>query len=298
MNIESIPVGKIKVLTSVQPRETIDAERVGDFAALLEENPQFEFPPLDVFRDPKTGAIVLADGFTRHQAYEVTRRKLVPCDVHEGDKGAAEWHALFANIRHGAPLNREEHKAVIYRALDHPNRDGMTNAKIAELLGISERTLDRAILDRKHEKAKKTKPKDEAQFSPELLEAIERIGECNIRAKEGILNGSIKKREDELIRFSEFPCETQLRLAPFFLSTDFSLREAINLQQKRPTDPQVRMKEFLHYAMMVGISQEWMFYDDTVSVCITLLRETQPGELVTAGPSNGAHEEENDEEVI
>jgi hypothetical protein len=295
MNIESIPVGKIKVFTTVQPREVIDAERVGDFVSLLEENPAFEFPPLDVFRDPKTGTIIVADGFTRHQAYDVSGRKRVPCNVHEGSKADAEWFALFANVRHGLPLSREERKAAIYRALDHPKRDDFKLPELAEMLGVSVSTIDRAISDRKIEKAKaKADKKTKPEFSPELLEAIERIGECNIRAKEGILQGSIKKPEDELIRFSEFPCEQQLRLAPFFLSTDFTLREALNHLAKRPSDPQARMKEFLHYAMMVGISQEWMFYDDTIRVDITLLRETQPNELVTAGPSNGVEEPEED----
>ncbi len=280
MNIESIPVRKIKKLKSVQPRFETDQERVGDFAELLMENDQFEFPPLIVFRNGGD-EVILADGFTRHGAYEVAERKLVACDVREGGELEASWFALSANMRHGTPLNRDEKRVVLYKALDHPNRGHMSIDELAHMLGVSARTVDRAIADRKVEARKEKAPKKEkAAWSSEAMAAIVKIGECNEAAKVGLLDGSIKKPEDELIAFAEYNCEQQLRLAPLFFLRDLTLKQAINLLAQRPTDPDVKMRDYLHYAMMRGTHQSWTFFDDTIEVTVNLLRETQPQEIV------------------
>lgn len=280
MNIESIPVRDIKKLKAVQPRFEINSERVGDFADLLLQNDEFDFPPLTVFRDPLTGELVLADGFTRHGAYLVAERKRVPCDVLDGDEWAASWFALGANMTHGAPLTREERRVVLFKALDHPNRGERTNAQVAEMLGISLKTVERAITERNTENRDKKSKKEKLRFSDEALEAIEKIGQCNEGAKDALLSGTIKKPEDELIAYSELDCPEQLRLAPLFFSRGFNLRDSINLLANRPADAHDRLERFIDYTLMRGCAQAWQFHGDTVEVSITLMRETAPTELV------------------
>lgn len=285
MNIESIPVRQIKTLKSVQPRFETDQERVGDFAELLMENEDFEFPPLTIFRDAY-GANILADGFTRIGAYLIAERKLVACEVKDGDEAAASWYALGANMRHGTPLSRDEKRVVLYKALDHPNRGALTQDEIADMIGVSRSTVTRAIADRKVEARKEKAPKKEkAPYSAEAMAAIVKIGECNEAAKVGLLDGSIKKPEDELIAFAEYNCEQQLRLAPLFFLRDLTLKQAINLLAQRPTDPDVKMRDYLHYAMMRGTHQSWQFYDDSIEVTVNLLRETAPAEIVRPSKS-------------
>ncbi len=291
MNIESIPVRSIKKLAAVQPRFQIDSERVGDFAELLNETPEFDFPPLDVFRDPKTERLVLADGFTRHQAYLVADRARVACFVFEGDENAASWHALGANMRHGAPLTSEERKAAIYKALSHPNAADKTQEQIAQMLGVSTRTIGRAISDREQEKREKKAPKAKEGLSAEALEAINRIGHCSPGIKEAFLNGALKKPEDELIAYSELDCEQQARLAYAFLTLNMNLRTAQNVIRKRPQDPKQQVIDYLHYTRTMGESQSWTFFDDTMEMTITMLHEPAR-ELAreTTPPSNGVEE--------
>lgn len=276
--IENVPVRKLKCLHNVQPREEIDGERVQAMAELLMEDPEFQFEPGKAFRNPRNGDLLVADGFTRRAAYEVAERHLMPMDIEEGDEGDASWYALSANARHGKPLTTSETHLAIGRALEHRNRKDMSQEQLAKMLGISARTIRRHVEEHRP-KPKKSVERGESEpkekFSAEVIEAIDKIGECLPNAKIAILNGSIKKPEDELIAFAELDCETQTKLASYFFTADLSLKGAINAATKRPADVDSAIRDYINYTQLKGVGQTWYFFGDSVSVEICLLIETK-----------------------
>lgn len=296
MDIQNIAVKKIRILASVQPRDAIDEEVASGWAELLIEDPEFQMPAATAFQNPETQDVILSDGFTRLRAYMIAERHLMPVDVKEGDSEDAAWFAMFANGKHGRPLSQWERRAAIEKALSHRNRGEMTQEEIAKLFGVSLRTV--ATVASEHRKTGRnpqspsenvqnctssvptlSKGEKKERFSPEILEAIDKVGACLPNAKVAILNGSINKPEDELLAFAELDCETQVKLAQYFFSGGMSLKNALNTIAKRPTSDERPMREFLAYAQMHGTDQTFYFYDDTIEVFIGLLAQTPPEQI-------------------
>lgn len=280
-DIQNIAVKKLKILSSVQPRESIDQDTASGWAELLAEDPTFQFPPGVAFQNPRTHDIVLADGFTRQSAYVIAERTLMPIDVREGDEGDATWFALGANNKHGRPLSPLERHGAIEKALRHRNRAELTNKELARALGVSLRMVERTITVSKKAATKDRidkMPKD--KFSAEALAAIDKIGLCNEQAKIAILQGAIKKPDDELIAFAEYDCALQLKLAPFFFTAELTLANAINAIEKRPTAIDRPLEEYILYTMMRGVDQQFYFFSDTVEVHIGLLAQTPEASIV------------------
>lgn len=284
-DIQNLPCKKLLIRQAVQPREELDDELVQSFAELLMEDPEFQFEPVVAFQTPRNGDLIVADGFHRVAGYKTAERTLIPVLVHEGDEGDASWYALTANSRHGKPLNRQETYDAVVKALDHRNRKELSFAQLGKLFGRAERTIYRINQEyRKAPEKKKTSESSEREqkekFSPEVIEAIDKIGSCLPNAKVAILNGSIKKPEDELIAFAELDCETQTKLASYFFTHSMTLKGAMNAAAKRPSDIDAPMRDFIQYTQLRGVGQTWYFHGDTVSVEVTLLVET-PEEEVT-----------------
>lgn len=300
-DIVNTPLKKVKILQSVQPRDSIDQELVGEWAELLIADPSFQMPPGVAYQNPKTHEIVLSDAFHRHAAYVIAERTLFPLEIREGDAEDASLNALTANSKHGRQLNRFERSAAIQKFFAHSKRGDRSQADIADLFGVSVTTVERALAEgRKQGKIEHSRqsnieksPSNEGnstgglstrepkeRFSAEVLEAINKIGECNQHAKTALLNGSIRKPDDELLSFSELDCPRQVQLAPYFLTADLSLKAAINAISKRPTDVDCRVRELIQYAQLKGVDQSFYYFEDSVEVTVTLLAQTPASEPV------------------
>lgn len=121
----------------VQPREKIDDCVSSEYAELLENGKGL--PPIDVFYDGEDHWV--AEGFHRVAAHEKAGRTDIDCNVYRGSKEDAQWHALQSNQTHGLRRTNADKERAVKMALEHPEGAGLSDNKIAELVGVSATTV-------------------------------------------------------------------------------------------------------------------------------------------------------------
>lgn len=88
-----------------------------------------ELPPIIVYQTDHK--YLLADGFHRWAAASRLGHDDIEAEIREGDYEAASEYAIYANLKHGKPLSREEYKNAVRRLnLLHPDwgRDRLAQA--------------------------------------------------------------------------------------------------------------------------------------------------------------------------
>jgi|GEM_PF-3568285 len=151
--IQTLPVESIGRCTeNTQVRQKTDAATVERYHAVLQAREEagdgeFPFPPLVVFKEDGVDALHLADGFHRLQAAIKAGWTLVPCHVHNGTAHDAKLAGIHANANHGLPLSAADRTLCV--AYLRQTTD-MTIAEIARVLGVSTRTVDRALQSTKN----------------------------------------------------------------------------------------------------------------------------------------------------
>lgn len=106
-NVELVPIAALD--RSLHVRVSINQATVQLYVKKKEVGA--EFPPVDVFRDPDTGTLLLANGHHRVAADEALHREYVEAVVREGDRRAAQLFAIVQD-RNLPRTNEDKRKAV------------------------------------------------------------------------------------------------------------------------------------------------------------------------------------------
>lgn len=121
-------------------RESMNEATIQEYMDILDR-----LPPVTVF-DTDEG-YVLADGFHRATAAERLGLKEIDVEVRAGTRTDAEEFAAYANATSGLKLTPEERRAGIRRL--HRNHPDWNKAKLAQMMGCSERVVQSVLTARK-----------------------------------------------------------------------------------------------------------------------------------------------------
>ncbi len=135
---ESIAVQKVIADLEIQAREAVDEEVVVSYSLAYQRGESM--PPIIVFVDPQN-RVWLADGFHRLEAAKIAGLQSIEADIREGDRQAAAWAALGANLTHGKRLSPGDRRKQVLLALRHPMSGEYSSQKLADYLGVSKSTV-------------------------------------------------------------------------------------------------------------------------------------------------------------
>lgn len=124
---------QIKLDQSAQPRESLNNDRIAEYAEAMKAGDQF--PPLTVFHDGST--YWLADGFHRHYAAQHAGQKHIRCYVRQGGFRDAILYSVGANAKHGLARSDEDKKRAVMRLLDDAEWSTWTDRDIAKRCHVS-----------------------------------------------------------------------------------------------------------------------------------------------------------------
>lgn len=144
--LEILPIDLIRLDGETQARIKTNEDAVDDYAEVItNEGGDWPFDPIDVFHDGSD--YFVADGFHRTLAAIRLKRASIPCRVHQGTAKDAKIFGMTANDTHGLRMTREDKRACVEWLLDHGGK--MTYADISAKAGVSVRTVERIVADRK-----------------------------------------------------------------------------------------------------------------------------------------------------
>jgi len=135
--VTTLDIGVIRRDGGTQPRTTIDDEIVREYADNVKAGAKF--PALVVFWDCTNHW--LADGFHRVEAYLKAGVSEVECEVYSGTQQDAQWHSYSANRTHGLRRTNADKQQAVRAALAHDRAAGLSDAMIAEHVGVSDRMV-------------------------------------------------------------------------------------------------------------------------------------------------------------
>jgi hypothetical protein len=136
--MQEILVASIRTDDGVQSRAAIQTEYVVELAELLKAGGKL--PPVDVYQDGKT--MWMADGFHRLRAHEQVGLATIRANVHKGDRKAARWASVAANLAHGLRRTNADKRRAVEMALE--DRPEASDRLIAEHVGVSLNTVTAA----------------------------------------------------------------------------------------------------------------------------------------------------------
>jgi N6-adenosine-specific RNA methylase IME4 len=136
--MQDIQLDAIRRDGGTQPRESLDAFVVQDYADALERGDTF--PPVQVVYDGTD--YWLYDGFHRVHAYEKAGRDSIPSDVTQGTQKDAQWLSLAANKDHGLRRTRADKRRAVVKALEGWGKS-KSFAEIGRHIGVADTTVSR-----------------------------------------------------------------------------------------------------------------------------------------------------------
>jgi len=126
----------------IQPRDSLDRERVEDFTELIGAGA--EFPALVAYWDGTT--LWLSDGFHRYAAACGAELITFQVEVRLGSRRDAIRYAIKANSNQGKPLTRRERNRAMETLIVEFYPDDMSQQEIADEVGVSQPTVNRACI--------------------------------------------------------------------------------------------------------------------------------------------------------
>ena len=154
MKTTPLAIDLLRLDGDTQSRVRICPDTVDDYAELIESNGSWPLGPLDVFHDGSDYWV--ADGFHRTLAGQQAKRASLPCRIHKGTVRDARIFAMTANDKHGLRMTREDKRACVEWLLDTFPR--MTQREVATKAGVSARTVQYIVADRKPQIANSPPP--------------------------------------------------------------------------------------------------------------------------------------------
>lgn len=140
---EKIAVDAIEATAATQVRVRLDRSVIDQYAEDFKNGAAF--PPLDVFREPNSERVILADGFHRHRGAINAGRTEIGCNVHEGKMLDALMFALGSNAEHGFRRTNADKRHAVEMALKDPEISQLRTQEIADICRVAKRTIERAI---------------------------------------------------------------------------------------------------------------------------------------------------------
>jgi len=126
-----VDLDKVCIDEGTQSRVQIDDDTVEEYAGLLRDDDNFQFPPIDVVQDEQ-GRLIAWDGIHRAQAYRKAGRAVIPARVVRGTLRDAKLKAAGANATHGLKRTQEDKDKAIRMLLTDPEWSGWSNRDIAK----------------------------------------------------------------------------------------------------------------------------------------------------------------------
>ena len=145
---QTLPIDLLRTDAGTQSRVSISDDTVEDYAEVLRNSTGWPFPAVDVFHDGSE--YYVADGFHRVLSAHRVKRASIPCCIHKGTVTDARIFAMTANDSHGLRMSREDKRACVEWLLD--NHPRMRQREVAEKAGVSARTVQYIVADRKPKK--------------------------------------------------------------------------------------------------------------------------------------------------
>ena len=135
-----LSIDSIRIDGGTQPRAELRSDVIKEYAECMRAG--VNFPPVTVFYDGRD--YWLADGFHRYYAWQSARPGLaIKTDVHQGTVEDARWYSYGVNQTHGLRRTNADKERAVRLALQHPNAQTLSNRRIAEHCGVTERTIRR-----------------------------------------------------------------------------------------------------------------------------------------------------------
>lgn len=139
-----MPIEMIEATTATQVRTKLHK----DVIALYQEDIEAGavMPPVDVFAEQGSARHILADGFHRLLATVNAGKDEIEVRVHEGGMHEALMFALSANRAHGLRRTNSDKINAVKLALKDPAISQHTQEEIADICGVSRKTVSRVSL--------------------------------------------------------------------------------------------------------------------------------------------------------
>lgn len=131
----------IEATTATQVRSKLDKDTIDQYQEDLEHGDIF--PPVIVFAEKGSSRFILADGFHRLLAHVNAGREEIEVDHREGNMHDALAYALGANRKHGLRRTNADKINAVKMALKDPVFKELTQQEIADLCGVSRKTVTR-----------------------------------------------------------------------------------------------------------------------------------------------------------
>lgn len=142
---ENIPLKGIILDAGTQMRDATDETIIEEYtgvakAAKKAEEPQ-PFPAVDVFSDPSSGAVILADGFKRYAAHKGAKLDEIKANIRLGTERDAILFAIGANNKHGERRSAGTLKNCVLALCKDPEWTKMSDRAMAEVIGCAPGTV-------------------------------------------------------------------------------------------------------------------------------------------------------------
>jgi hypothetical protein len=128
-----LAIKKIRTDGGTQPRESIDAFIVDDYAADMKRGDKF--PPVDVFYDGTD--YWLSRGFHRTAAAAQAGRRDIDATIHQGTRRDAVLHSVGDNATHGLRRSNEDKRRAVTLLLGDAEWKEWSDRKIGDARGVS-----------------------------------------------------------------------------------------------------------------------------------------------------------------
>tara|TARA_R110002110_G_scaffold78367_2_gene205632 strand:- start:899 stop:1720 length:822 start_codon:yes stop_codon:yes gene_type:complete len=153
--IKSLSIDLLRIDADTQARVKVSEETVDEYAEVIKDFNVKDWPlgedwplgAIDVFHDGTD--YFVADGFHRILAAQRVGRASIPCRIHKGTAKDARIFGMTANDQHGLRMSRADKRNCVEWLLDNGGKT--LQKKIAEKAGVSLRTVESVVANRKAE---------------------------------------------------------------------------------------------------------------------------------------------------
>lgn len=187
-------LNEIEATAGTQVRRLLDQRTIDDYAeAMLAGS---IFPPLTVFSPKGSERYVLADGFHRLQAALECGYESFACEVYHGSVHDALEYALGANDEHGLRRSNKDKRNAIEIALKDPKWSKWSNAEIARLCRVDDKTVAKVRTERNIPAPEKVKTKQKTKDGATVEQSPKK---AKVRKSEPSGNGVDKQNRFDII---------------------------------------------------------------------------------------------------
>ena len=131
--LKEIPINKINMDTSTQPREQINFIVVADYAEQYRTGAIM--PAIEVVTDGEV--YWLWDGWHRTKGAEQAGKETIMANVQAGDLATAQWLSYSANQTHGLRRSNADKRRAVELALSHPKAVTLSDQQLSNHCGVA-----------------------------------------------------------------------------------------------------------------------------------------------------------------